>query len=194
MISNHSIIEEDEFLSGGFIWNCKSNWKAEWMGNWRLIPVDFWRARIFVRASCLIGRNFSFSSRRCISQQVSPPSSYRIAQVERAYSRTNFLSRNRSRAPWKFERPGLGCISIRTIPDGIVQSEALPSISIPSFQYQTKLSRELHPYHSKYHLGEREFHLRQRKKKDHSLHSDVEEKRKEGVEGWKGTNRRQMKN
>lgn len=48
------------------------------MGNWRLIPVDFWRARIFVRASCLIGRNFSFSSRRCISQQVSPPSSYRI--------------------------------------------------------------------------------------------------------------------
>lgn len=37
------------------------------MGNWRLIPVDFWRARIFVRASCLIGSETSVLVRGGVS-------------------------------------------------------------------------------------------------------------------------------
>lgn len=86
--------------------------------------------------------------------------------------RTNFLSRNRSRAPWKFERPGLACISIRTIPDGIVRSEVfLSSIPIPSFQYQTKLAGELHP--SKYHLwNANSIFDKKKKKRSRSFHSN----------------------
>lgn len=51
-------------------------------------------------------RNFSFSS-RSVYLSTGVPSDF-VSQVERAYSRSNFfLSRNRSRARWKFERPGL---------------------------------------------------------------------------------------
>lgn len=143
-------------------------------------------------SSCL--RNFSFSSRRCVSLNRCPLR-LRIASGTCIFKKQLFFTSEQVARTLKIWKARPRSIRIQFLME---LSKAKPHLS--SFQYQTKLSGGGGPRpSSKYHLGEREceFHLRQgkKKKKDRSLHSDAEEKReKEKVEGWKGTNRRRMKN
>lgn len=141
-------------------------------------------------------RNFSFSSRRCVSLNRCPLR-LRIASGTCIFKKQLFFTSEQVARTLKIWKARPRSIRIQFLME---LSKAKPHLSVSSFQYQTKLSGGGGPRpSSKYHLGERECesHLRQgkKKKKDRSLHSDAEEKReKEKVEGWKGTNRRRMKN
>lgn len=100
-----------EFLSGGFIWNCKSNQKDRELRGLDKIN-KFWsnvvpECDIRSSFSRLIVSETSVSVRGGVYLSTGVPSDF-VSQVERAYSRSNFfLPRNKSRARWKFERPGL---------------------------------------------------------------------------------------
>lgn len=139
---------------------------------------------IFVRAFLVSSSpklQFQFEE-VCISQQVSPPTSYRKWNVHIQEATFFYLGTGRAHVE---NLKGQASINSYTIPDGIVESEASPfriliSISNEALgRRRTSSFLEISSWRTRMRIPSSA-----RKKKDRSLHSDAEEKReKEKVEG-----------
>lgn len=133
-------------------------------------------------SSCL--RNFSFSSRRCVSLNRCPLR-LRIASGTCIFKKQLFFTSEQVAHTLKIWKARPRSIRIQFLME---LSKAKPHLSVSSFQYQTKLSGGGGPRpSSKYHLGERECesHLRQGKKKKKIVLSIQMQRRKEKKKRWR---------
>lgn len=127
-------------------------------------------------------RNFSFSSRRCVSLNRCPLR-LRIASGTCIFKKQLFFTSEQVARTLKIWKARPRSIRIQFLME---LSKAKPHLSVSSFQYQTKLSGGGGPRpSSKYHLGERECesHLRQGKKK--IVLSIQMQRRKEKKKRWR---------
>lgn len=127
-------------------------------------------------------RNFSFSSRRCVSLNRCPLQ-LRIASGTCIFKKQLFFTSEQVARTLKIWKARPRSIRIQFLME---LSKAKPHLSVSSFQYQTKLSGGGGPRpSSKYHLGERECesHLRQGKKK--IVLSIQMQRRKEKKKRWR---------